>query len=398
VRAYLDYAATAPVRAYLDYAATAPMRPRALQVMAELAEGAVLGNPSGGHWAARAAKEILEESRERFACILGCSPSEIVFTSGGTESDNLAVAGAGPVPLCSAVEHHAVLSTCLSRGGRTVAVDRSGRVDLDSLAAELGDDVSVVSVMAANNETGVVNDLKEVAALVASRGGQRSGRGGRALLHCDAVQAFPWLEVDRLVEVCDLVSLSAHKFGGPPGVGVLVVRRGVRLEPVMHGGGQENGLRSGTPPVAAIAAAAAAAEDAWQSREADSVRVAELGKRLASNLLEKVPGAALVGAGAPRTPAIYAFIIDGVENEELLVMVDGEGVAASAGASCSSGALQPSHVLSAMGYDSAQCRSMIRLSLGWASRAEEVDHATEAIASAVARLRESMKRPTAVLR
>ena len=269
-----------PSSAYLDFAATTPMRPEAVAAMTPFLSG-TFGNPSGGHAVARAAKTALEEAREAVAGALGASPGEVVFTAGGSEADNLAVKGAaraaraaglGDGVVTAAFEHKAVLASCdrLEREGFRVArvgADRDGIVDLDALADALDDRTVVVSVMLVNNEVGTIQPLDAIAELVRAR-------APRAVLHTDAVQAVPWLPVDRATQPAQLVSISAHKFGGPKGTGALVVRGGVPIEPLIEGGGQEQGLRSGTSDVAGAVAMAAALEATAASRDADGARIA----------------------------------------------------------------------------------------------------------------------------
>ena len=240
--------------AYLDNAATTPMRPEAVEAMLPFLRDR-FGNPSGAHAVAREARKALDEAREAVAACLGAEPGEVVFTGGGTEADNLAVTGAhaaqpGAV-VCTAIEHHAVLHAAAALGARVAPVGPDGVVDLDRLAELLDPTVTVVSVMLANNEVGTVQPLDRVAALVRERSPE-------AILHTDAVQAFQWLDVAAAAAGCDLVAVSGHKFGGPKGVGALVVRSGVALRPILHGGGQERGRRSGTHNVAGIVAMAAA--------------------------------------------------------------------------------------------------------------------------------------------
>ena len=254
---------TAPV-ADLDHAATTALRPEVAEAMAPFGADRY-GNPSGTHRLARDAVRAVDEARERVAAVLGCEPGEVVFTSGGTEADNHAVTGGMPprdgVPVCSAVEHHAVLDAVEALGGRTVRVDPTGRVDLDHLASvldELGSSASVVSVMLANNETGVVNDLDAVAEVVRAHEPEVPG----VPVHTDAVQAAAWLDLAVAARAADLVAVSAHKLGGPKGVGALVARRHAHLRPLLLGGGQERGRRSGTLNVAGIVGFAAALEAA----------------------------------------------------------------------------------------------------------------------------------------
>jgi cysteine desulfurase len=385
--------------AYLDHAATTPMRPEARARMVELLDQD-LGNPSGSHKGARAARRTIDEAREVMAELLGCRPGEVVFTGGGTEADNLAVRGvAGARPdgdvSCSAVEHHAVLDAVEALAGVVWPVRPDGRIDLDLLAAGLverrdaGRPVVHVSVMLANNEIGVVTDLAAVRAVL-------DEAAPDAVLHTDAVQAFPWLDVAALAAPADLVSVSAHKFGGPQGVGALVVRDGVALEPQNLGGGQERGRRSGTQNVAGIAAMAEAARATVAERGATVARVAALRDRLADGITSRLPDVVetAVPSGADGHPDRSGKIagschlcIGGVENEALLFLLDQAGVAASAASSCASGALDPSHVLAAIGVDRDMARGSLRLSLGATTTDDEVDAAIEAVVVSVERLR-----------
>lgn len=353
------------------------------------------GNPSGSHRLARDAVRAVDEARERVAAALGCAPGEVVFTSGGTESDNQAVTGGMPprsgVPVCSAVEHHAVLDPVEALGGRTVAVDATGRVDLDALAVvldEVGTGVSVVSVMLANNETGVINDLSAVAAVVRSH----EPEVPRVPLHTDAVQAAAWLDLAVAAAPADLVSVSGHKLGGPKGIGALVVRQHTSIRPLVLGGGQERGRRSGTLNVAGIIGLAAALEATVAQRSATNARVAALRDRLADGLVAAVPGTVETAVrGGDRSavlPGICHLCIEGVDAETLLFLLESEGVMASAASSCSSGAQQSSHVLAAMGVPEQTARGSLRLSLGWDSTDADVEAALRAVPAAVARVRE----------
>lgn len=368
--------------AYLDNASTTPLRPEALAAMLPiLTEN--FGNPSGSHGASRTARAALEDAREDLAASLGAEAGEVVFTSGGTESDNLAVTGLlarrpGKV-LCSAVEHRAVLAPCLSAGAALVPVDGDGLLDLEALAGALGPEVSLVSVMLVNNEVGTVQPLAEVAALVAER-------APGAVLHTDAVQAMPWLDVASLTEDCGLVTVSAHKLGGPKGSGALVVRDGVRLEAQARGGGQERGRRSGTHDVAGAVGLAVAARRSVTEREATITRVSALRDRLADGLLEAVPDSAETCRRELKVAGNCHLRFPGVEAEELLILLDDAGVCASAGSACSSGAIEPSHVLVAMGLGE-EAASALRFSLGPTTTAAEVDLALEVVPKAVARLR-----------
>lgn len=370
--------------AYLDHAATTPMRPEAVEAMIPFLTER-FGNPSGSHAVAREARKALDEARDLVAECLGARPGEIVFTGGGTEADNLAVIGhhtvrPGPV-VCSAVEHHAVLHAADAvRDPRHVAVDANGIVDLEALRRLLDPHVSVVSVMLANNEVGVVQPLAEVAALVRESAPE-------AVLHTDAVQAFPWLDVAGLAAAADLVAVSAHKFGGPKGVGALVVREGVQVAPIVHGGGQERDRRSGTYNVAGIVGMAAAMQATVTDRAPTVARVRALRDRLADGLLAAVPDAVETGDRATKIAGNCHVCFAGVESEALLVLLDGAGVCASAGSACTSGAVEPSHVLTAMGVPTEQAMGALRLSLGATSTDADVDLALEVVPPAVERLR-----------
>ncbi|MGI8686185.1 MAG: cysteine desulfurase family protein [Acidimicrobiales bacterium] len=369
--------------AYFDHAATTPLRPEALDAMLPfLTEH--FGNPSGSHAVSRAARAAVDDARVTVAEALGCDPGEVVFTGGGTEADNLAlagvVAGRGGSVVCSAVEHHAVLHATAALGGRVTGVGPDGVVDLDALAATLDEDVSVVSVMLANNEVGVVQPLAEVATVVRRN-------APNAVLHTDAVQAFGWLDVAALTKPAALVAVSAHKFGGPKGVGALVVRAGTHVEPILHGGGQERDRRSGTHNVAGIVGMAAAMRATVAGREATVARVGALRDRLADGLLAAVPGTVETGVRADRIAGSCHLRFPGIESEALLILLDDAGLCASAGSACASGALEPSHVLAAMGVPRDEALAGLRLSLGVTTTDDEVDLALKTVPEAVARLR-----------
>jgi cysteine desulfurase len=369
--------------AYLDHAATSPLRPEALAAMMPyLTER--FGNPSGSHSVARRARAAVDEAREVVAARVGCDPGEVVFTSGGTEACNMAVAGTrgatGGVVVCSAFEHHAVLDTVAAWGGRTVPVGPDGVVDLDGLEAVLDRDVRLVSVMLANNELGTVQPLAEVVDRV-----RRSAPG--AAVHTDAVAAGAWLDLATEAAEVQLVSLGAHKFGGPKGVGALVVRRGTALAPIMHGGGQERDRRPGTHNVAAIVGMAAALEAAGAHRAEEARRIGSLRDRLAGGLCTAVEGARLTVSGGRRLPGTCHLLFEGVDQEELLVLLDQEGVCASGGSACASGALEPSHVLVALGLPAATARQALRFSAGWSTTDVDVDRALTVVPKAVERLR-----------
>jgi cysteine desulfurase len=368
---------------YLDHAATTPLRPEARAAMLPWL-GERFGNPSGDHRVARAARRAVDEARDVVAEVVGCRPGDVVFTSGGTEADNLAVRGVhdarpGPV-LCSAVEHHAVLHPVERVGGHTVPVDAGGVIDLDALAAQLTPDTTLVSVMVANNEVGTVQPVDAVAEVV-----RRRAPG--AAVHADAVQAAAWLPLPDLLADVELVSLSSHKVGGPQGVGALAVRPGTPLRPLTLGGGQERELRSGTHDVAGIVGFAAALLTVLTERDAIAARVRARRDRLADGLLAAMPGAVETGAGRDgRLPGALHLCLPGVESESLLFLLDEAGVCASAASACASGAQQASHVLAAMGVPAAQAAGALRLSLGWTTTDADVDHALRVIPASVARL------------
>ncbi len=383
-------------RVYLDHAATTPMRPEAVEAMLPYLSGD-FGNPSGGHAESRRARTAVEDARERIADVLGADLGEVVFTGGGTEADNLAVtgaweAGAGAraepgILVCAAMEHHAVLNTCRELARRSGAVlrevptDKDGIVDLDALTAACSPEVSLVSVMAVNNEIGTVQPIEAVAAIV------RSG-SARAALHTDAVQAVAWLDVAALTASADLVAVSAHKFGGPKGVGALVVRNGTGVSPVVHGGGQERERRSGTHNVAGIVAMAAALSATVAERDETVGRVTALRDRLGDGLLASVSGAAETGRRRQQVAGHLHLRFAGVEGEALVVLLDEAGVAVSAGAACSSGAVEVSHVLTSMGLGHDEAASGVRFSLGATTTQADVDRALAAVPGAVAQLRD----------
>ena len=371
---------------YLDHAASTPARPEVVEAMLPwLAENP--GNPSGSHAVARSARRAIDDARDLVAALVGAQPGEVVFTSGGTEADNLAVDGVvrstGCLPVCSAVEHPAVLAPVADAGGIVVSTDEGGRIDLGALAEVLSsvDGIGLVSVMLANNETGVVNDLESVAALLAETAPD-------AVLHTDAVQAVAWMDLTEACRSAGLVSLTGHKFGGPKGAGALVVRSGVPLAPVLRGGGQERERRSGTQNVPAIVGLGEAARLVMADRSATLQRVGALRDRLEAGLLADVSGShTTVPVGTPRTPGVAHLWFEGIESESLLFLMERDGISASAGSSCASGAQEPSHVLAAMGVGRGSALGSLRLSLGHASDDGDVDHALAVIPSAVSRLR-----------
>lgn len=385
---------------YLDNAATTPVRPAALEAMvSQLTDN--YGNPSGAHRMARAANHVLDDARDALAAALGAEPGQIVFTAGGTEADNLAIRGVvdavGGVPVTSAVEHHAVLDPVHHLGGRVVAVRADGRVDLDALAAALDPSVSIVSVMVANNETGVLQPIDEVVSIVRRE-------APNALIHTDAVQALCWVDVAAVAAEVDLIAVSAHKFGGPKGTGALVVRNGVSLSPLFLGGGQERERRGGTQNVAGIAAMAVAATETVAERAEAVPRVAAMRDRLVDDITSSVGGVVESGvtgvAGiAPgdrghKTANVAHLCFEGIESEALLFLLEKADVMASAASSCASGAMEPSHVLAAMGVDRSLALGSLRLSLGYGTTDADVDATIEATCAAVERLRHNDGRAT----
>jgi cysteine desulfurase len=362
---------------YLDHAATSPLRPEVRAAMAEVADRG-LGNPSGAHQLARAARRVLDDARDEVADVLGSRPGEVVFTSGGTEADNLAVLGVDAGRrICPAAEHHAVLHAVESAGGAVVGVDRCGRVDLDALA-ELVEAGDLVSVMLANNEVGTVNDLAAVRATV----------GDDVVLHTDAVQAARWLDVAPLAAPADLVSVTAHKLGGPVGIGALVARDGVRLRARQLGGGQERDRRSGTQDVVGAVGLATALRLAASERAEVVARVGRLRDRLADGLLAAVPGLVETVPDRRATTAGTCHVcVPGVAAEAVLFLLDDAGVCASAASSCASGAQQASHVLAAMGVPFELAGGSLRLSLGPTTTEADVDRALEVVPAAVQQVR-----------
>ena len=375
---------------YLDHAATTSIRPEAVDaVTSALASGN--GNASGTHTIARSAKNLLEDARERAAAVVGASRSdEIVFTSGGTESDNLAIIGAGLVGdsqtiVVSSIEHKAVLEPArgLTRFGRRVVeipCDADGVVGPDAVEQAVGANTGVVSVMAANNEVGAIQPIREIARVV------REIAPG-AVIHTDAVQAFVGAPIDVVDLGVDLLTLAAHKFGGPKGVGILYVRTGVDLEPLITGGGQEAGRRPGTSNVAGVAGMVAAMEAA----EADRDRFAGVvgGERDAfeSAITQRFPDAVVTAGDVTRLPHFSHLRLPGVRAESLLIRLDAHGVYAAAGSACQSGAVEPSHVLTAMGMSDADARSCVRFTMGWDTAPGEGERSAAAVSAVVEAMR-----------
>jgi cysteine desulfurase len=413
---YIDYEAARPRPAeecvvYLDHAATTPMLPEALAAMTE--ELGQLGNPSSLHNAGRRARRVVEESREQIAEVFGARPSEVIFTSGGTEADNLAVKGlywarrasgtgrsgtgaSGIVPrrvLATAIEHHAVLDSVHWLAGHEEAeehwlpVDETGVLRPAVLAEAIAADpeaVALVTVMWANNEVGAVQPIAELAALAREHG---------IPFHTDAVQAAGQLPVDFAASGADAMTVTGHKFGGPVGAGALLLARGVQPVPVLHGGGQESEVRSGTLDAPAIRAFAVAAAVMAGRRDEEAARLAKLRDDLIAQVMEAVPDAILNGPppGPGRLPGNAHFSFPGCEGDALLMLLDAKGIACSTGSACTAGVAQPSHVLLAMGADEARSRASLRFSLGHTSTQDDVDALGAAIGEAVQRARRAAR-------
>jgi cysteine desulfurase len=375
-------------RIYLDHAATTPVAPEVVDAMLPFLREQ-WGNPSSPHGRGRRARSAVDDARDRLAAVLHCAPRELTFTSGGTESDNLAVRGAlqrwgserGRHVVVSAIEHEAVLTTATMLGVRgdaevtVVGSDESGRIDPERVAAAVRDDTILVSLMLANNEVGTVQDVADAA----RRAHQRNPR---VLVHSDAVQALGRMAVDPAALGVDLLSLSAHKCYGAKGCGLLYARWGSHLGAQMEGGGQERGRRSGTENVAAIAGFAVAAELVEHERDKQCGRQSALRDSLEASILEGAPRARVAAAAATRLPNLSALLIDGASAEAMVAALDIAGLEVSSGSACSSGAAQPSHVMTAIGED-PRATALLRLSLGRQTSAADVADAAERILAAI---------------
>lgn len=375
---------------YADHAATTALSDHALQAMTPYFQ-VKYGNPSSLYRFAQDTKAELEQMRARVAACLGALPEEITFTSGGTESDNWALLGVAELRgkkgghiITSAVEHHAVLHTAqyLEKQGFEVTylpVDGEGRVNPADVKTALRSDTILISIMAANNEIGAVQPIEEIGAIAREAG---------VLFHTDAVQAVGHVPVDVEHWKVDLLSLSAHKFHGPRGVGALYVKKPLRLPPLIHGGGQERGRRSGTENVAGIAGMTAALEEAVAGLEGESARLTALRDRLIDGILAAVPRSRLTGPRENRLPGAASFVFECVEGESILLRLDNEGICASSGSACSSASLDPSHVLLAIGLPHEIAHGSLRLTLGRETSGEDVDYLLKVIPEVVAGLRE----------
>jgi len=378
------------MRVYFDYNATTPPSPEVVERVAAVTQD-VFGNASSVHHFGQEAKAALDEARSAVAALIGADPSEVVFTAGGTESDNFALRGAADALeptgrrhlVATAIEHEAVLNTLKAlarRGWRTtlVPVDQSGVVSPDRIREALADDTAIVSVMHANNEIGTIQPVAEIAALARARG---------ALFHTDAVQSAGKVPINVKTLGVDLLSLSAHKFNGPKGAGILYVKRGTRMQPILTGGKHERNRRAGTENTAAIAGMGVAARQAVQKLETEAGRLAALRDRLESGILAAVPGTVVNGGSSLRVPNTTNISFDRVEAESLLIALDLEGIAVSTGSACSSGTLEPSHVLKAMGLPVHRTQNSLRFSLGLFSTQAEVDRVIETLPRLVEKLR-----------
>ena len=377
---------------YLDHAATTPVRPEVLEAMLPFLGSTSFGNPSSAHRFGRAARAGLEQARREVAAAVGAEPTQVVFTSGGTEADNLAVIGAAQAAkhqgramlvAVSACEHKAVLAAahqvCHLGGEEIILPVRSdGQLDLDALSAALDRAPAIVSVMWVNNETGARQPIEEIA--------ERCSTAG-VLLHSDAVQAFGKVSVAIQHLPCTLLTISGHKIGAPKGIGALIVRDRKAVEAIIHGGGQQFGIRPGTENVAGAVALGRAAALAAEERVALAERLEALRKRLAARLREAVPDLVVHAEEGPRAPHILNIGIPGTDSEALLMHLDLAGVAASGGSACSTGAMEPSHVLTAMGVPRALALGSIRLSLGHESKTEDIDRVVEVFPRVVDKVR-----------
>ena len=378
------------MRIYFDHNATTPVDPDVADTIARVMVGE-FGNASSVHHFGQRAKAILDEARSSVASLLAAEPSEVVFTSGGTESDNFALRGVAEALeptgrrhlIASSIEHEAVLVTLRAlarRGWRTtlLSVDQSGIVNPQVLSDALTDDTAIVSVMHANNEIGTIQPVAELARIAHGRG---------ALFHTDAVQSVGKIPVDVRALGLDLLSLSAHKFNGPKGVGALWIKRGARVTSIMTGGKHERSRRAGTENVPGIAGLGVAAQLASKKLATEAARLGALRNRLEEAILANVPGTAINGVREPRVPNTTNISFEAVEAESLLIALDLEGVAVSTGSACSSGTLEPSHVLRAMGLPSPRTQNSIRLSLGAGNTDAEVDFVVSKLPKIVEKLR-----------
>ena len=386
-------------RIYLDHNATSPLSPAVVDRMS-MALGDVWGNPSSVHHFGQQAKAVVDEARSSVAALISAEPTEVVFTSGGTESDNLAIRGVADALaiagrrhlVASSIEHEAVLNTvkALAKRGWDVTllpVDETGILDPDRLREALTGHTALVSVMHANNEIGTVQPIAQLARVAHDRG---------ALFHTDAVQSAGKIPVDVRSLGVDLLSISAHKFYGPKGAGAIWIRRGLRLVPQLTGGKHERSRRAGTENVHGIIGMGVAAHEALVTMAAEATRLSSLRDRLEDAVLAAVPGTLVNGSRQPRVPNTTNISFDRVEAESLLIALDLEGFAVSTGSACSSGTLEPSHVLKAMGLPAHRTQNSIRFSLGKTNTAEHVDALVAALPAVVTKLRSLTRTPVRI--
>jgi cysteine desulfurase len=387
------------MRIYFDYNATTPLAPDAIDAVTAATRD-LFGNASSVHTFGQQAKAALDHARSSIAALIGGDPLEVVFTSGGTESDNFAIRGVADALeptkrrhlITTAIEHEAVLNTLKAlarRGWRTtiLPVDQSGIVSPDRLREVITDDTALVSVMHANNEIGTIQPVAEMAAIAHEHG---------ALMHSDGVQSAGKIGVDVRSLGLDLFSISAHKFNGPKGAGALWIKRGTRVQAILTGGKHERNRRAGTENVPAIAGMGAAARVAVAKLDGESARVAALRDRLETGILRAVDGTAVNGARDRRVPNTSNISFERVEAESLLIALDLEGIAVSTGSACSSGTLEPSHVLRAMGFPPHRTQNSLRFSLGMYSTSDEVDRVVEVLPRLVEKLRGLTRKPPVV--
>ena len=377
---------------YLDYNATTPCCPEAALAMQSCLSGN-FGNPSSAHSHGQLARRALDKARQQLAELLGALPEEIVFTASGTEADNLALAGFAAKAsqqfsrkihlITSSVEHNAILSACKALEGRGVEItrlpgDAQGRVDPSSLLSAIKPETALVSIMLANNETGAIQPISEIAKILKERG---------ITFHTDAVQALGRLPLSVAELGVDMLSISAHKVYAPKGAGAVWVRRGVRLEPIVYGGGQERGLRAGTENVPGIVAFGEASALAFRRIKETAAHEAEMRKRLENGIIERIPEIRVNGDSVPRLPNTLNLSFLGIEADALLARLDMAGVSVSTGSACSSGAASASHVLKAMGLPAERAYSALRFSVGRYSTAEEIDAALSILVRIVGEMR-----------
>jgi cysteine desulfurase len=384
------------MRVYFDYNATTPLAPEVVDTISQVSRD-LFGNPSSIHHFGQQAKATIDDARSATASLINADPSEIVFVSGGTEADNFAIRGAAEALeatgrrhlIASGIEHEAVLNTLRAlarRGWRTtlLTVDQTGVISPDRLREAIDADTAMVSVMHANNEIGTIQPVAALAAIAHEHG---------ALMHTDAVQTAGKVQVDVRALGVDLLSLSAHKFYGPKGAGALWIKRGTRMQPTATGGKHERNRRAGTENVAAIAGLGVAAVLAARKMAPEAARVSALRDRLEAGILRDVPGTQVNGRRDARVPNTTNISFERVEAESLLIALDLEGIAVSTGSACSSGTLEPSHVLKAMGLPSHRTQNSLRFSLGMFSTQEEVDRVVEVLPRLVEKLRGLTRRP-----